>query len=81
MRSNYFGKSSADSTYGNIGALKNDLNAQGKQLLWAMNAGMYLQDQSPQGLFINQYKKEQFLDLGDGYGNFYLKPNGVLLHQ
>jgi uncharacterized protein YigE (DUF2233 family) len=42
-----------------------------------MNAGMYLQDQSPQGLCIIEGKQMRPLNSDSGYGNFYLKPNGV----
>jgi uncharacterized protein YigE (DUF2233 family) len=42
-----------------------------------MNAGMYLKDFSPQGLFIENQNVIKQLDTSSGYGNFYLKPNGV----
>jgi len=42
-----------------------------------MNAGMYKQDYSPQGLFIENKKLLHPLDTSSGTGNFYLKPNGV----
>ena len=47
------------------------------KLVFAMNAGMYNQDLSPKGLFIQQYKTLSPLDTSNGAGNFYLKPNGV----
>lgn len=42
-----------------------------------MNGGMYMPDNSPQGLFIQHNKTLNPLDTSSGYGNFYLKPNGV----
>jgi uncharacterized protein YigE (DUF2233 family) len=48
-----------------------------RKLVFAMNAGMYKQDNSPQGLFIEKQKTLSPLDTSGGNGNFYLKPNGV----
>lgn len=63
--------------YGN---LKNVLKSSGKQqkeLLMAMNGGMYQPDRSPQGLSIEGGRVIHSLDTAGGSGNFYLKPNGV----
>jgi uncharacterized protein YigE (DUF2233 family) len=57
--------------------LKNYLNKKGETLLFAMNAGMYKKDNSPQGLFIVEQKIIVGLDTTTSTGNFYLKPNGV----
>ena len=57
--------------------LKNWLDKNHKQLAFAMNAGMYKEDNSPQGLFIENQKTITPLDTTSGIGNFYLKPNGV----
>ena len=48
-----------------------------RKLVFAMNAGMYKPDNSPQGLFIEKQATLSPLDTLDGNGNFYLKPNGV----
>lgn len=55
------------------------LKPQGKRLRFAMNAGMYEPDYSPVGLFVADGKAMTPLNLADGKGNFYLKPNGVFL--
>jgi uncharacterized protein YigE (DUF2233 family) len=57
--------------------LKSWLDKHHKKLKFAMNAGMYKQDNSPQGLFIENKKTITPLDTTTGSGNFYLKPNGV----
>lgn len=57
--------------------LKNYVEQKNKSLVFAMNAGMYNKDCSPQGLFIQRNKKLADLDTANGIGNFYLMPNGV----
>nr|WP_042270542.1 phosphodiester glycosidase family protein [Nonlabens ulvanivorans] len=58
--------------------LKNHLDQNGDSLIYAMNAGMYLKDHSPQGLYIeNGIIHKQIDTTTTGYGNFYLQPNGV----
>ncbi|MBA8878428.1 phosphodiester glycosidase family protein [Phyllobacterium myrsinacearum] len=43
----------------------------------AMNAGMYEEDLSAVGLYVENGKTISELQVGDGEGNFFLKPNGV----
>ncbi len=63
---------------GNHGQLKDQLNAQNKKLVFAVNGGMYNKDQSPQGLYIESGAQLQSIDRkAEGYGNFYLQPNGI----
>ena len=47
------------------------------QLRWAMNAGMYNRDYGAVGLFVAEAKPLFPLNLANGEGNFFLKPNGV----
>lgn len=54
------------------------LSRQGKQLSFAMNAGMYHADRSPVGLYIEDGRQLTPLITSDGPGNFGLLPNGVL---
>jgi uncharacterized protein YigE (DUF2233 family) len=57
--------------------LKTWLDKKNKKLVFAMNGGMYQQDNSPQGLFIQENKTVRPLNTSSGNGNFHLKPNGV----
>jgi uncharacterized protein YigE (DUF2233 family) len=62
---------------GSLTNLKAFVEASGETLRFAMNGGMYLSDASPQGLFIENGVQYTPLNTGSGYGNFYLKPNGI----
>lgn len=53
------------------------LKPRDQQLIFAMNAGMYHPDYAPVGLLVRQGREESPLNLDDGKGNFFLKPNGV----
>lgn len=55
------------------------LEARGRKLTFAMNAGMYHADFSPVGLFIADGKQLAPLNTGKAEGNFFLKPNGVFV--
>ncbi|PXY42447.1 hypothetical protein DMB65_03400 [Flavobacterium cheongpyeongense] len=57
--------------------LKVWLEKKNKTLVFAMNAGMYKKDYSPQGLYIENKKSLSVIDTSNGNGNFYLKPNGI----
>jgi uncharacterized protein YigE (DUF2233 family) len=59
--------------------LADSLVGRGEQLLFAMNAGMYREDYSPVGLMVREGRQVHRLNLATGYGNFYLKPNGVFV--
>ncbi|WP_246731435.1 phosphodiester glycosidase family protein [Methylocapsa sp. S129] len=64
-------------SYGGFAALAAALKAQGRQLRFAMNGGMFETDLSPVGLFIEDGQQRHRADLRDGASNFHLKPNGV----
>lgn len=57
--------------------LKNYVEQKNLTLTFAMNGGMFNNDFSPKGLFIQNKKTIVALDTAIGDGNFYLKPNGV----
>lgn len=59
--------------------LSNWLQGKGKQLVFGMNAGMYHANAAPVGLLVLQGKQVSPLNLANGAGNFFLKPNGVFL--
>jgi uncharacterized protein YigE (DUF2233 family) len=66
------------SPYGSVQALATALADGGLTPLMAMNAGMYLEDRSPQGLYIEAGRALAPLRTNDGGDtNFYLLPNGV----
>lgn len=46
-------------------------------LLFAANAGMFLPDYSPAGLYVENGRRLVPASTRAGYGNFHLKPNGV----
>lgn len=72
-----FWKDDKNEPFRSIQNLKLWLNKNNKNLVFAMNAGMYKSGNYPQGLFIEKQKVLSPLDTSAGTGNFYLKPNGV----
>ncbi len=63
--------------YASFGKLKASLDVQGKTLLFAMNGGMYHNDRSSVGLYIEGGKQYQKINTNKGPGNFHMLPNGV----
>ena len=63
--------------YGQFDALAADLEAQGLELVFAMNAGMYHSDRAPVGLYVEAGEERATIVLGPGPGNFGMVPNGV----
>ena len=57
--------------------LKSWLADRDERLRFAMNAGMFESDLSPVGLLVQDGRQVSPLNLSDGDGNFFLKPNGV----
>ena len=74
----FYWKDSLNHNYSNFEKLITSLAKENKKLIFAMNGGMYLKDQSPQGLYIeNGIVKSKIDEKDKGYGNFYLQPNGI----
>lgn len=63
--------------YGTFDRLEAALAAQGERLGFAMNGGMYHDDRSPVGLYVEDGVERSALVAGPGPGNFGLVPNGV----
>jgi uncharacterized protein YigE (DUF2233 family) len=59
--------------------LADSLRGQPEQLGFAMNAGMYREDYSPLGLLVMNGRQIHRINLATGFGNFYMKPNGVFV--
>lgn len=55
--------------------------APGERLSFAVNAGMFHEDRSPVGLYIEDGQEEMRVITSDGPGNFGLLPNGVFCIQ
>lgn len=62
---------------GSFAALAESLGAEGKELGFAMNAGMFDEGLKPIGLYVENGTQAKKLNRRDGYGNFHVKPNGV----
>ncbi len=63
--------------FGNFDALIAQLTKESRSLLFAMNGGMYEYDLSPVGLLVTEGVTRAPLNMRSGWGNFFLKPNGV----
>ena len=66
-----------DSILSTLGNLNNHLIQQNKTLVFGMNGGMFHADYSPVGLYIENNKTLNPINISKGNGNFNLKPNGV----
>jgi uncharacterized protein YigE (DUF2233 family) len=74
-----FWRDDAGRPFRQFGVLREALEAKGKQLVFAANAGMYRPDFSPVGLFVADGKELVPLNRHVGSGNFSQQPNGVFL--
>lgn len=72
-----FWKDDKGQQFNSINNLGHYLRKKGQKLVFAMNAGMYKEDRSPLGLYIDSGKTITPLNKASASGNFYLKPNGV----
>ncbi|MFW2543023.1 phosphodiester glycosidase family protein [Primorskyibacter sp. 2E107] len=66
---------------GDFSTLESRLNGEGKTLLFAMNAGMYHEDRSPVGHYVEDGREAMRVISNPGPGNFGLLPNGLLCIQ
>jgi len=65
--------------FGSFEKLNEHLTQYGRELVFAMNAGMFHRDQKPVGLTVIKGKTITPLNLKAGKGNFFLKPNGIFM--
>lgn len=63
--------------FGSVARAAAALEEQGRKPVVTMNAGMYHADLTPVGLYIEDGRELSPLNRDDGFGNFFLKPNGV----
>jgi uncharacterized protein YigE (DUF2233 family) len=73
----FFWKSENGQLIKSLGNLKNRMDERSILLIFATNGGMFKDDRSPVGLFIQNGFTFNPIDTSSGSGNFYLKPNGV----
>jgi uncharacterized protein YigE (DUF2233 family) len=74
-----FWRDDAGRPFRQFSALREALKSQGKQLAFAVNAGMYRPDFAPVGLFVAGGRELTPLNHHVGSGNFSQQPNGVFL--
>ena len=72
-----FWKGADGRPFGAFAPLAAALNSRGRELRFAMNAGIYETDTAPVGLYVEDSRQLRKPDLRDGASNFHLKPNGV----
>ena len=60
-----------------LAALSEASTIDAETVAFAMNAGMYEEDGSPLGYYVQAGDRLSELNRADGEGNFYMKPNGV----
>jgi len=71
-------KDDKNTAFESIQNLKDWIESKNQTLVFAMNAGMYMPDCAPLGLFIQDCKTLRTLNKkSSNYGNFYSKPNGI----
>ena len=72
-----FLRDEAGEVFGSFARIEGSLPG-GARLDLAMNAGMFHEDRSPVGLYVEDGREEMRIITSDGPGNFGLLPNGVL---
>lgn len=72
-----FLNSETGAPFGHFAAIDRALSQNGKQLGFAMNAGMYHDDRAPVGHYVEDGDEKMRVITNPGPGNFGLLPNGV----
>ncbi|PIF47406.1 uncharacterized protein YigE (DUF2233 family) [Chryseobacterium sp. 52] len=73
----FFWKNDQNQPFRSIQNLKKYINTRNQTLKFAMNGGMFIENNIPKGLYIENFKTLNPIDTLNGEGNFYLKPNGI----
>jgi len=74
----FFWKDANNNRYASLQYLKTNIEENNQQLIFAVNGGMYDKNHNPKGLYIENGAILSPIDkVKEGYGNFYLTPNGV----
>ncbi|MEJ6792475.1 MAG: phosphodiester glycosidase family protein [Lacinutrix sp.] len=74
----FYWKNKHDSLIKTFKNLKTEVENNNEKLIFAVNGGMFKKHFSPQDLYIEKGKILSKLDtIQNGFGNFYLQPNGV----
>ncbi len=63
--------------FGSFDALRKWLEGSGRKVYAITNAGIFLKGYIPEGILVGGGKTYRELNRSSGWGNFYLKPNGV----
>jgi uncharacterized protein YigE (DUF2233 family) len=72
-----FLRDASGAPYESFRQLAEGLAAEGLTLQFAMNGGMYNDDLSPVGLYVEEGEEITPANTNDGPGNFHMKPNGI----
>ena len=78
-RIDLFLRDDSGQVFKSFAAVEGYLTNRGEALAFAMNAGMFQRDFSPVGLFVAGGRELAPLNTNSGYGNFFMKPNGVFV--
>jgi len=74
----FFWKDAKGKNYSNFKNLKAKIESDGQNLIFATNGGIYNKNFQPKGLYIENARVLSPIDrIKEGYGNFYLSPNGI----
>ncbi len=74
----FFWKNKQGKNHSNFTQLKEELEKENLELVFATNGGMFTKERKPLGLYIEEGKTLQKLNTTkEAHGNFYLQPNGV----
>jgi len=75
---NFYLKDNNGNIFKTFSKLNNHLAKQNKELLFAMNGGMYMENSMPLGLYVERDRIIRKTNrTKHAYGNFYMQPNGI----